>query len=107
MFCLIYKFWVNPGQEELFREGWRSVTAAVRQRCGSLGARLHNCDDGSWVAYAQWPSRELWIIGEEAINEWMQGVQWDEKCLAKPIELLMELEMTDDLLDQGSAEVVP
>jgi hypothetical protein len=25
-----------------------------------LGSRLHVAEDGTWVAYAQWPSREAW-----------------------------------------------
>lgn len=37
---------------------WRIKTA----RYGALGSRLHQVDDGSWLAYAQWPDRERWLL---------------------------------------------
>ena len=27
---------------------------------GGLGSRLHQTEDAMWLAYAQWPSKELW-----------------------------------------------
>jgi hypothetical protein len=27
---------------------------------GALGSRLHIAEDGTWVAYAQWPSKTIW-----------------------------------------------
>jgi hypothetical protein len=31
------------------------VTRAIRRSCGSYGSRLHQCSDGTWLAYARWP----------------------------------------------------
>jgi hypothetical protein len=36
------------------------MTRLIREQCGSLGSRLHRADDGTLVAYAQWPSRQQW-----------------------------------------------
>ncbi|MFJ9825226.1 hypothetical protein ACIRSU_12750 [Streptomyces sp. NPDC101160] len=55
MFAVIYRWRLQPGLEEQFVEGWHRVTAAIRLRCGSYGSRLHQTDDGTWVAYARWP----------------------------------------------------
>jgi hypothetical protein len=44
--------------ESSFVAAWSSVTAALRDRHGSLGSRLHRGADGLWYAYAQWPSAE-------------------------------------------------
>ncbi len=30
----------------------------IRDTHGALGSRLHKAKDGTWVAYAQWPSAE-------------------------------------------------
>ncbi|MFD5326208.1 hypothetical protein [Streptomyces sp. NPDC127092] len=39
-------------------EGWHRVTLAIHRECGSYGSRLHQADDGTWVAYARWPDAE-------------------------------------------------
>jgi quinol monooxygenase YgiN len=59
-FCVIYRFKVRAGQEDTFRDAWRRLTEAIRDRSGGLGSRLHRSDDGWWIAYAQWPDRAAW-----------------------------------------------
>lgn len=98
MLCLVYKFAVKPDQHALFRAGWREVTEFIYRNCGSLGARLHRGDDGFWFAYAQWPDEHHWQLGETAIREFLERSQWDEICLSGPVEVLMQMEVTDDLL---------
>ncbi|GGR32848.1 antibiotic biosynthesis monooxygenase family protein [Streptomyces netropsis] len=58
MFAVIYRWRLQPGKEEQFVAGWHRVTAAIHTRCGSYGSRLHQADDGTWVAYARWPDAE-------------------------------------------------
>ena len=60
MFIAFYRWKLKPGKEEQFRAAWAKVTLAIRKDCGSLGSRLHKVEDGTWAAYAQWPSKELW-----------------------------------------------
>ena len=60
MFIALYRWKLKEGCEGRFREGWRRRTREFYERCGSLGSRLHRAEDGTWVAYAQWPSREAW-----------------------------------------------
>lgn len=55
MFAVIYRWRLQPGKEQQFVDGWHRVTAAIHTRCGSYGSRLHQADDGTWVAYARWP----------------------------------------------------
>lgn len=59
-FAVIYRWRLHPGQEDAFVEAWAEVTHAIRDLCGGLGSRLHKGDDGTWLAYAQWPSRAMW-----------------------------------------------
>ena len=103
MFCLLYKFEVKPDLEQEFRDGWHTMTQRLRDANGSLGARLHKADDGSWISYAQWPDREKWMQGESVISHFLSTTNWKE-CLAGEIKLLMELEATDDLLVFDSAK---
>jgi quinol monooxygenase YgiN len=60
MFIALYRWELKEGQEERFREGWRRLTEEIHERRGSHGSRLHRAEDGSWVAYAQWPDRRAW-----------------------------------------------
>ncbi|GEM_PF-379132 len=60
MFIAIYRWKLKKGKEDQFRKAWSEVTLALRQHYGSFGSRLHRAEDGTWVAYAQWPSKESW-----------------------------------------------
>jgi heme-degrading monooxygenase HmoA len=60
MFVAIYHWKLKPGKEEQFQQAWAKLTITIRQRFGSYGSRLHKTADGTWLAYAQWPSREAW-----------------------------------------------
>ncbi len=57
MFIALYHWKVKEGRVDAFREGWRRRTEEIYQQCGSLGSRLHQAEDGTWLAYAQWPDR--------------------------------------------------
>ena len=60
MFVALYRWKLKEGCEGRFREGWRRRTREIYERCGSLGSRLHRAEDGTWLAYAQWPNRQAW-----------------------------------------------
>ena len=62
MFVVLYRWRIKPGQEEQFRAAWARATEKITARYGALGSRLHQVDDGSWLAYAQWPDRERWLL---------------------------------------------
>ena len=103
MFCVIYRWKVKPGMEDQFRSTWREITEAIFKQMGSMGSRLHEAQDGSWIAYAQWPSREHWskvdsVIGVEAARA------LQKQSLEGSVEVLYELTVTDDLLKQAPSK---
>ena len=57
MFIALYRWKVKEGHEKNFLEGWHRRTEEIYQHSDSLGSRLHQAEDGIWVAYAQWPDR--------------------------------------------------
>jgi heme-degrading monooxygenase HmoA len=59
-FVVIYRWRVAVDQEASFVAAWRRLTALIAERRGGLGSRLHRASDGTFVAYAQWPSEEAW-----------------------------------------------
>lgn len=65
-FAVTYRWRLHPGAEESFRQAWAEVTHHIASVCGGLGSRLHLAEDGTYLAYAQWPSRELWQAAQQA-----------------------------------------
>lgn len=101
-FYVLYRFRVRPERETAFKEGWCRMTEAIRAQRGGLGSRLHRSDEGWWVAYAKWPSRQAWEASRrsatspapEAAELMAQGIL--ERL--PPLPLASEI----DLLDGGS-----
>lgn len=69
MFIALYRWKLKDGQEERFREGWRRRTESIYQKYGSFGSRLHQADDDTWLAYAQWPDKETYFAPRVHDNE--------------------------------------
>lgn len=65
-FCVIYRWTILAGKEEQFQAAWATLTEEIRDHAGGLGSRLHRAADGTWLAYAQWPSREAWDAADVA-----------------------------------------
>ncbi|WP_013320747.1 antibiotic biosynthesis monooxygenase [Gloeothece verrucosa] len=63
---------LKPGKEEQFRQGWRLLSEAIYKTYQTLGSRLHQNEDGTGVAYAQWKERQSWEQARE------QGLMIDE-----------------------------
>lgn len=58
MIVYLYRWKIKSGKEAQFSEAWEFITRELREKCGSLGSRLHKGDDGLFYGYAQWPDRE-------------------------------------------------
>ncbi len=97
MFCIIYKFIVREGQEERFIDAWSEVTKAFIESSGGLGSRLHRSEGQEYIAYAQWPSKEIRDkakLPESVIN----GPSKIMKECCESIETIYELSPVVDLL---------
>jgi heme-degrading monooxygenase HmoA len=97
MFVVVYELRIKSGYEESFRKAWHDVTKQVITNNGSLGARLHLRDDGAFIAYAQWPTREQWAASHHHIQETAVKMHLDDEFIEVPT-VVMEMEMLDDLL---------
>ncbi|MCZ6498885.1 MAG: antibiotic biosynthesis monooxygenase [Gammaproteobacteria bacterium] len=60
-FYVVYRWRLKTGMEQQFIDAWAKMTDLIRAQRGGLGSRLHHRDDGWWVAYAAWPSRNQWM----------------------------------------------
>lgn len=106
MFIALYRWRLKEGQEERFREGWRRLTEEIRERRGSYGSRLHRAEDGTWVAYAQWPDRRAWesARGVEAVDVEALKMMRESIEVSHPPVLM---EVSDDLLRPGGVGALP
>ena len=100
MFVVVYEWQVRPELEEQFQDAWQRVTLAAIRNCGALGSRLHRTDEGKWVAYAQWPTREQWekFVVESPPDP--AALQAEKTCIIgdnifRPV---LKMAVTDDLL---------
>jgi hypothetical protein len=101
MFVIIYRWRLHPGREAAFERAWAQLTELFKQLRGGLGSRLHRTDSGLYIAYAQWPDRETYLLSAE------RGVP-DETLAARMNAAVAErlepefMETVHDLLESES-----
>ncbi|MDH4389365.1 MAG: antibiotic biosynthesis monooxygenase [Fimbriimonas sp.] len=95
-FAVLYRWRLVPGSEAEFTESWTAVTEALKTR-GGRGSRLHKAEDGTYWAYAQWPSAEA---REGAFREAVEvtSVRPMSESIAERFDEI-RLEVIADLLD--------
>ena len=103
MFCVIYRFTVKPDREARFRRHWLAVTKWYYRNAGSLGSRLHRADTGEHIGYAQWPGRQVWERQSVGSDAELQAHRQAMRACCESIEVVYELETTDDLFQQDVA----
>lgn len=95
MFVAVYLFNAKPGLEKEFEQAWSERTIEIQKTMGSLGSRLHKSDDGTYVGYAQWSSRQVW----ESLNDTKDTpakLKMRETC--QDVKTILRLDVIDDLL---------
>ena len=100
MFCALLKFTVKPGHDDPFRAHWRAVTQWYYRHAGSLGARLHCASDGEYIAYTQCASRAEWEQQRDMSDAELQAHRQAMRGCCEAVEVLYELDVTDDWLQQ-------
>ena len=98
MFCIIYRFKIHQGKEEEFIKSWIEVTEAFKTHCNALGSRLHKNKNCNYIAYAQWPSKEI-RDKAELPEEVITGAYAEMRSCCKSVEVLFELTPVSDLLE--------
>lgn len=96
-FAVIYRWRLRAGSEERFREAWHRLTLAIREQRGGLGSRLHQVEDGTWLAYAAWPDRQSWERGRELPPPDLTAFEAMGACIEESLPPLT-LEPVADLL---------
>ena len=98
MFSVIYTFRVKEGRDKDFIVGWRGLTKLIYEYEGSLGSRLHKKSEGEYVAYAQWPSKEVWKNAGGKLPEIAAESRDLMKYSCEDIQTAYELDVIEDLV---------
>lgn len=98
MFAVIYSFKVKKGRDKDFIKGWESLTKLIYQYEGSLGSRVHSLGEGKYLAYAQWPSKEIWANAGSKIPESADEFRLLMKDSCERIETEYEMDVVVDLI---------
>lgn len=98
MFTVIYSFEVKEGKVDQFINGWEGLTKLIYEFEGSLGSRLHKVGELDYVAYAQWPTREVWKNAGNNLPESATFFRSEMKESCEKIETSHEMEVVSDLL---------
>ncbi len=96
--AILYRWRVESGKEADFRAAWVEGTRRIHERCGSLGARLHQASDGTFWSYALWPdeaARDRCFARHDFFS--MPCFQTMQAAIVERFEEI-PLEVTDDLL---------
>ena len=98
MFSVIYTFKVKDGKDQDFLDSWTGLTKLIYKHEGSLGSKVHKDKNGDYVAYAQWPSRDVWEnAGANLPKEESEKFRIQMKDSCSEIETLYELDLLVDL----------
>lgn len=97
MYAVTYRWRVAPENEEDFKHRWHDLTVDIMRDHGGGGSRLHRAENGDWVAYARWPSKEA---RDKAFSDYSKQPDHSTPQREGRAELIEEvwLEITDDLL---------
>ena len=101
MYCVIYEFQVIPGENLRFEKAWSEFTEAIFRVRGSLGSRLHKTiDTDVYVAYAQWPSRDVFQaqVLDSAFSDSEREARENMQATLVRSEQKYNLEVLDDHL---------
>ncbi len=58
-FAVIYRGYLKQGMEEEYKNYWNKIASFFIKFRGAIGSCLHKTEEGMWLAYSKWPSKEM------------------------------------------------
>ena len=98
MYIVLYSFKLKPNKTLDFIKGWEGLTTLIYQYEGSLGSRLHKKDTLDYIAYAQWPSKDIFDNSGKNLPEKANEYRDLMRSSCEEIEIISKAEMVKDLL---------
>jgi hypothetical protein len=100
MYCILLEFRPTAKKEKEFLNAWKALTEYIYHNDGSQGSRIHLSESGKYIAYAQWPTKDVYenVAGTEEgsrLRENMIGFLQDDG-----VRVLEKLDVLEDLLEK-------
>ena len=99
MYIVIYEFKVKENNTQKFIDSWKAMTNLLKLHEGSLGSRLHKQKELHYIAYAQWPPKEIFDNSEKKLTENVSEIRKKMTDLCEVIKIAYHLEVEEDLLN--------
>lgn len=102
MYCVVYEFTVDKKNEEKFKKLWHELTLKIIEECHSAGSRLHCVDnnENTWVAYAQWPSKEIYDNTPTKVS--YEKIRQEFLSTCNSVGVIYQMECVDNLFTLSS-----
>jgi len=98
MYIVLYSFKVKSGEVKNFIESWTELTNLIFKHEGSLGSRLHKRSPLEYVAYAQWPTKDIFESSGGNLPEKANKYRDLMRVSCNDIEVTHKFEVVKDLL---------
>lgn len=98
MYIAFYRWRLKVGREETFRALWEAGTQLFIDEQHTLGSRLHKADDGTYFAYAQWPSRESYHKNKQLSQEHQETLIKMRDCVEESFPVILGEVQSDFLI---------
>jgi len=69
--AVLHRWKVRGGKEDDFAAAWARLTDVMIE-LGCYGARLHRGEDGGYIAYSWWPSKQTWEAAQLQKSEFLK-----------------------------------
>ena len=89
MFAVIYRGFVFPEKEEVYRENWKMVADYFKSERGALGSSLHKTAQGEYIAYSRWPDEET------------RNASWGDRRVKAPADIDRAIVALESCIDRS------
>ncbi|MBI1837226.1 MAG: hypothetical protein HYR91_08185 [Flavobacteriia bacterium] len=97
-FSVIYSFKIKQEFRKEFIQSWNEITALIYQNEGSLGSRLQMIDETTFLGYALWPSKAIFIKASKIENKEIAKLKAKQSEYVEEINKRFESSIISDLI---------
>lgn len=97
MFAVIYRSYLKPNSEEVYKDNWRIIANYFVKERGALGSTLLKAEEGYWLAFSKWPDKKT------------RDASWPQKIedinIELPIDIIEAIFLLKQCLDTQLPEI--
>ena len=99
MYIVIYEFKVKENNTQKFIDSWKTMLNLIKLHEGTLDSSLHKQKELHYIAYAQWPSKEIFDNSGKKLPKNVSEIRKNMTNSCEVIKTAYHLEVEADLLN--------